>query len=212
MRRIALFLVALLSLSTAADAATSKGPRADEKQPGTLMLRATLYSIPMETDYSGNADGAFIARDGAVLHRAPRAFVKAASIQGSAKLKDGRMLMTDTIDNGEARWKESPHPYAVGALGCQLSPFRSAAVDKTVIPLGTKLIIEKTRGMRLPDGSEHDGVWYAVDTGSNIKANRIDLFAGAGEDGLPLLLDRGIGHGGAIAVRLEGPTQGCPTD
>jgi 3D (Asp-Asp-Asp) domain-containing protein len=210
MKRLALIVTALLSLSASADAATSKAS-AKNVEDATLTLRATLYSIPMETDYAGKADGAFLARDSGVLHHAPRAFVRAAAIQGSAKLKDGRLLMTDSVENGEARWKESPHPYAVGAFGCRLLPFRSAAVDKTVIPLGSKLIIPKTRGLKLPDGSVHDGIWYAVDTGGKVKANRIDLFVGEGNDALSTLSERGIGQGGAIGVKLAGQVQGCPT-
>src|SRR6185295_18196481 len=168
----------------------------------TLMLRASLYSIALEKDYPGAADGAFRARDGSVLYETSRAFVAAAAIQGSARLKDGRILMIDAKVDGQARWKVSPHRYAVGALGCRLLPFKSAAVDKRLIPLGSKLIIPETRGMKLPDGTRHDGVWYAVDTGSDIKQRRIDLFVGAGNAPLSIPLKHGIGHLEPIEVRL----------
>jgi hypothetical protein len=41
-----------------------------------------LYSIALEKDYPNAKDGAFMARDGSVLHRASRAFMAAAPISG----------------------------------------------------------------------------------------------------------------------------------
>ena len=177
----------------------------------TLMLRASLYSVALEKDYPDATDGAFRARDGSVLYESSRAFVAAAAIQGSARLKDGRILMIDAKVDGQARWKVSPHRYAIGALGCRLLPFKSAAVDKKIIPLGSKLIIPETRGMKLPDGTRHDGIWYAVDTGSGIKASRIDLFVGNGKAPLAIPIKHGIGHLAPIEVHLGGPMAGCPT-
>ena len=34
--------------------------------------------------------------------------------------------------------------------------------------------------MKLPDGSAHDGIFYAHDVGGAIRGKRIDLFTGAG--------------------------------
>src|SRR5258706_2271954 len=211
--RLGALLTVVLALSAANSTAAERTHRtSDESRAATtLKLRASLYSTALERDYWNAKDGAFTARDGSALHRTSRAFVAAASIQGSARLKDGRMLMIDGRDEGEIHWKVSPHRYAVGALGCRLLAFRSAAVDKSVIPLGSKLIIPETRGMVLPDGTQHDGVWYAVDTGAGIKHGRIDLFVGTGKAPLATAIRRGIGHLETIEVRLGGTMQGCPT-
>jgi 3D (Asp-Asp-Asp) domain-containing protein len=211
--RLITVLAVVLALSVVNSASAERTHRTIDNRSAatTLKLRATLYSIALETDYPNAKDGAFMARDSSVLHRASRAFVADASIQGSARLKDGRMLMIDGRDEGATHWKVSPHRYAIGALGCRLLAFRSAAVDKNVIPLGSKLIIPETRGMVLPDGTEHDGVWYAVDTGGDIKHGRIDLFVGAGKAPLAIPIRHGIGHLEALEVRLGGAMQGCPT-
>ena len=37
--------------------------------------------------------------------------------------------------------------------------------------------------MKLPDGTIHDGYWYANDIGGAIKQDRIDLFVGDGNRG-----------------------------
>ncbi len=213
MNRLRVVLAAVLALSAANSTAAERIHRASDegRAATTLKLRASLYSIPLEKDYSNAKDGAFMARDGSVLHRGSRAFVAAAAVQGSARLKDGRMLMIDGRDEGEIHWKVSPHRYAVGALGCRVLAFRSAAVDKSVIPLGSKLFIPETRGLVLPDGTQHDGVWYAVDTGAGIKHGRIDLFVGSGKAPLATAIRHGIGHLETIEVRVGGAMQGCPT-
>lgn len=67
---------------------------------------------------------------------------------------------------------------ALDSLGCKVVAMRTVAVDKNVIPRHTILFIKETVGMKMPDGSLHDGYWYASDTGGAIKGDRIDLYAG----------------------------------
>lgn len=63
---------------------------------------------------------------------------------------------------------------AYGALGRKLKPYRSIAVDKDIIPLGTTL-------------SSSEGIQYiAEDTGSGVKGYHIDLFVGNHEEALKL--------------------------
>ena len=176
----------------------------------TLTLRATLYIIALESDYPEGQDAAFRTRDGEVLHQASKAFLAAAALQGTAQLSDRRILMIDGRGKGPPRWKLSPHDYAVGFSGCRLVPFRSVAVDRRVVPLGSELIIEETRGMKLPDGTVHDGIWYALDTGGRIRNNRVDLFVGAGKGPLAIPMEHGIGHLKPLQVRLGAHKQGCP--
>lgn len=63
-----------------------------------------------------------------------------------------------------------------------LVPYRTIAVDKTVIPLGTVIYIPDARGKEviLPSGKKvkHDGYFFAADVGSAIKGNKIDTFLG----------------------------------
>ena len=175
-----------------------------------LKLRATLYMIALESDFPGGLEAAFRTREGEVLHQTSKAFLAAAALQGTAQLSDGRILMIDGRGKGSARWKVSPHGDADGFSGCKLVPFRSVAVDRRVIPLGSELMIEETRGMKLPDGTVHDGIWYAVDTGGRIKNNRVDLFVGSGKGPLAIPLEHGIGHMKPIQVRLGTKKHGCP--
>src|SRR5271154_2339633 len=67
------------------------------------------------------------------------------------------------------------------SMGCPVSPLRTVAIDRALISRGAILFIKETVGMLLPGGGRHDGYWYASDTGSAIKGDRIDLFAGSNE-------------------------------
>ena len=89
---------------------------------------------------------------------------------------------------GDPDWRASARLYHAGgggatgndSLGCRPIAMRTVAVDPRVIPRRTKLFIRETVGMRLADGSIHDGYWYASDTGGAIKGQKIDLYTGTG--------------------------------
>ena len=65
------------------------------------------------------------------------------------------------------------------SLGCRVTAMRTLAVDPRVIPKRSIVYIRETVGMTLPDGSVHDGLWYASDTGGAIRGNIVDLFTGS---------------------------------
>ncbi len=66
-----------------------------------------------------------------------------------------------------------------------LVPYRSIAVDRTQIPLGSVVYIPEARGtlVTLPSGQQavHDGYFYAADVGAAVKGNQIDVFVGVAE-------------------------------
>ena len=80
------------------------------------------------------------------------------------------------------RFKPSNTPYGEGANGNQLVPYRTIAVDRSLIPIGSVVYIPAARGVTvtLPSGDRavHDGYFYAGDVGSAIKGNHIDVFLG----------------------------------
>lgn len=82
----------------------------------------------------------------------------------------------------KTRFLPSSAAYGYGVKGWHLVPFRTIAVDKTVIPYGTVIYIPKAKGVEveLPSGSKviHDGYFYAGDTGGAIKQQHIDVFSG----------------------------------
>jgi 3D (Asp-Asp-Asp) domain-containing protein len=94
------------------------------------------------------------------------------------------------------------------SLGCSLQPMRTVAVDPKVFPRHSILFIKETVGLKMPDGSAHDGYWYASDVGGAIKGARIDLFTGAGAASMKALQALNLATIKAVKV---GVFEGCPS-
>jgi len=69
------------------------------------------------------------------------------------------------------------------------------------------LFIKETVGLKMPDGSAHDGYWYASDVGGGIKGARIDLFTGAGAASMKVVQALNLTTITAVKV---GVFEGCP--
>lgn len=80
------------------------------------------------------------------------------------------------------RWHRAKGPFGDGAGGFILAPYRTWAVDRREIALGTCLYVAAARGVEvlLPDGTaaKHDGYFFAGDVGGAIKDNHVDFFLG----------------------------------
>ena len=93
------------------------------------------------------------------------------------------------------------------SLGCKVVPMRTIAVDKTVIPRRTVIFIKETVGLKMPDGRDHDGYWYATDVGGAIKGQRIDLYTGRGAASMKPMRELNLAKLTAVKV---GNFEGCP--
>ncbi|HEY1753521.1 MAG TPA: 3D domain-containing protein [Caulobacteraceae bacterium] len=96
---------------------------------------------------------------------------------------------------------------ALDSLGCKVVAMRTAAVDGVKVPRHTVLFIKETVGLPMPDGSKHDGYWYASDVGGGIHAGRIDLFTGKGAASMAPLMPLNLA---TLTVVKAGVFQGCP--
>ena len=93
------------------------------------------------------------------------------------------------------------------SLGCPVSAMRTVAVDPAIVSRRSIIFIKETVGMQLPDGSVHDGYWYASDIGGAIRGQRIDLFTG--HDAGSMLPLRGLNLK-TVTVSKVGEFTGCP--
>ena len=96
---------------------------------------------------------------------------------------------------------------ALDALGCKVVAMRTVAVEKNLIPKHSVLFIKETVGLKRPDGSLHDGYWYASDAGTAIKGKRIDLYTGPNARSMGAL--KGLNLASLTAVKV-GDFEGCP--
>ena len=96
---------------------------------------------------------------------------------------------------------------ALDSLGCRVVAMRTVAIDSRLIPKRSVLFIKETVGLAMPDGTAHDGYWYASDTGGAIKGQRIDLYTGTGARSMGQVRTLNLASLSAIKV---GDFKGCP--
>jgi 3D (Asp-Asp-Asp) domain-containing protein len=137
---------------------------------------------------------AFPASGEPVTYEAAVAADRAAaeSTANASEGSDGGVLeLTDEQEDlmdDDPRWSASARLYHAGgggatgndSLGCRPIAMRTVATDPRYIPRRTRLFIPETVGLRMSDGTLHDGYWYASDTGGAIKGQKIDLYTGHG--------------------------------
>ncbi|MFN4288667.1 MAG: 3D domain-containing protein [Brevundimonas sp.] len=112
-------------------------------------------------------------------------------------------------------WRLSARLYHAGgggatgrdSLGCWPVAYRTVAIDPRVVPRRTVLFIHETVGLPLPDGSVHDGYWYASDTGGAIRGNKIDLYTGHGRASMQPVSHLNIA---TLSVTEMGRFEDCP--
>ncbi len=174
---------------------SGSGIRPENLEVNLGAFRNTWYYLALEGDFKPEpATEAVLDMNGATLIQLGKTFFKALKLEGSAKLSDGRLLNFAGRINGDSRFKWVKAPFGLGIKNCELTPLRSIAVDPRRIPYGTVVRIEETVGLKFADGTIHDGVWIAEDTGSAIVDDRIDLFMGAGKTNGIGLEKSGIDH------------------
>ena len=98
---------------------------------------------------------------------------------------------------------------ALDSLGCKVVAMRTVAIDKNLIPKRSVLFIKETVGLKMPDGTVHDGYWYASDVGGAIKGQRIDLYTGSGSRSMNQA--RALNLASLTAIKV-GDFKGCPPD
>lgn len=161
----------------------------------------TYYVTSNERDFSGPADTVIADSRGNVIATVPRAFANDLFIEGSGRLRDGRVVTVSgnhcgpvSYDiagyTGEPCYKLTNTEWGVGVRGWPVIPLRSIAVNPRVIPYGSRVYIPQWVGRWIPQigtigGFNHDGMFVAADTGGFTQredgANHIDIFAGSRE-------------------------------
>lgn len=128
------------------------------------------------------------------------AIVKALAVVSLPALPDWRLKAT--LYHAGAKGVGS-----LDSIGCKPVAMRTAATDPRQIPRRTVLFIKETVGLEMPDGSAHDGFWYASDVGGSIKGDRIDLYTGHGKGSMKPLMPFNLSK---LSVTKIGSFKGCP--
>jgi 3D (Asp-Asp-Asp) domain-containing protein len=217
-----LFFGAACSEGIAQGAGVASGREAqgsdwDSEEPASFPLigrfRNTFYYLAPEVDYDETLPRDVPVRtlDGTLLALVSKTYKRAMDIEGTGRLRDGRVINFAGVVEGEVRYAETIHPFGRGVGNCPLTPLRSIAVDRGFVELGSVVYIQETDGKRLPDGTLHDGLWRAEDVGGAIKRDRIDLFVGDGKRSGAILAEWGITHLQPLTLRMVSrpPEKNC---
>jgi 3D (Asp-Asp-Asp) domain-containing protein len=82
---------------------------------------------------------------------------------------------------GKVLWSTSSG-FGKGVMNYNIVPFKTIAVDSSIIPYGTVIYIPLAKGVSYLNAKgeteKHDGLFFAGDTGSKIIGNHIDVFIG----------------------------------
>ena len=158
-------------------------------------LKITYYYLAQEKDYAAGPPNATIVDSACKgIATVSKKFYDALCIEGSGRLKDGRVInywtkctCAEKCAYGSKTCYKAldakKYPWGLGATGNGIKPLRSWAVDKSIIPLGTLLYAPAWDGVKLPTvdglgGWTHDGCFRADDVGGGIKGYHYDFYAG----------------------------------
>lgn len=158
------------------------------------VARAKKPANDNRSDAGVEADLAAISPDLVTLYE-PRAckpiaevsreFAAQLQLQGTGKLRDGRVLNIwgECPCERKPCFKVTANQWGTSGTGKPLEPFRTVAVDPSVVKLGSLLYVPLLEGRTMPGrppfgGFVHDGCLVADDTGGGINGNQLDLFVG----------------------------------
>ncbi|MBI2388874.1 MAG: hypothetical protein HYV09_04580 [Deltaproteobacteria bacterium] len=148
---------------------------------GGRPVRVTLYHLASQPCPDA-AQVALPRCGGGAIALVSHGFLKAAKMQGSAKLCDGRVVSVGKLSPVCFRVAAEGFPWGATASGRPAAPFRSIAVDPKVFTLGRWYYVRELDGLALPppaEGKKHDGCVRADDVGGAVKGDLVDLFVGS---------------------------------
>lgn len=195
MRRAALVAATVLAAcgggeeSDEPDASVDAAVDAARPEPGATRgtFDLTYYWITAEADYTGTPTEQLLTPTCEPLATVVPDFARSLRLEGTGRLRDGRVVNVSGSCpcNTAACFAEvdAAHAWGVGVQDRPLVPYRSVAVDRTVVPYGTWLYVEELDGVPVPGdapwgGFVHEGCVLAADTGGSILGAHLDWFVG----------------------------------
>lgn len=202
MKTVFITLLTLVIFTSCAESSTngSSAKVSRKYTPLTLeqskkLITPTIYSIPTYNIDSMSCASSRKMKDsaGKVLFSVCKEVYADCEMEGTCQIQHNSkkyLVNVDTVIQGERRFvliSDSECVYGKGARSDRvhgyktmcLDPYRSVAADLHIYNLGDVIYIPSAVGMKLPDGSIHDGYFVVRDSGGAIKGNgRFDFFSG----------------------------------
>ena len=155
-------------------------------------------------DYLGDEVSEVLTPDGDLIAEVCTRFFKVLSMEGTGRLKDRGEGSVTVNWAGEYRFRKMDK--CIFGEGVRknlcLIPYHTIAADLESHELGSIIFIPKAKGIMLPDGRIHNGLFIVRDTGGAFRGrgfNRIDLFVGNQNDDFNVFKKAGMTHTKNIA-------------
>lgn len=154
-----------------------------------LLVTPTIYYIPQFDLRTSKCDKAsqkkFLNQKSEVIVQACENVYKSCLLQGTCSLITSTksfLLNVSVKTNNEYRFAildVGDCKFGRGVENICLDPFYTLAADNKIYPPGTVIFIPKVRGLRLPNGTTHQGYFIVRDTGQAMRGyGRFDFFTG----------------------------------
>ena len=190
----------LIALALAGNALADDPPK---KKVGRALM--TFYWMIDESSsrYRGKRNDELRDSHGKVIANTTHRFKRDLVMEGAGMLRDGRTITYDQRLHGESRFRVTKSTYGDTVTGCPLVPYRTIAVDRHFVKLGSTIYIPQLKGAKLPDGTIHDGLFIASDHG-HFRGAHIDVFVGAGSKSARPFSRKGYGSRSHVTVYVSG--------
>lgn len=159
--------------------------------------------------YTGTEQSQIIDMSGNVIATVCTRFYRVLLMEGSAILRDrgqGRIGVNYSTKIGEERRYHRLERCILGEgvkRNLCLLPYHTLATDNDIHAIGDIVFIPSVVGLKLPDGTQHDGYFIVRDTGgafNGVGAQRVDMFTGLDPDYDNAFQRAGFNHRKPIAA------------
>ncbi len=162
-----------------------------EPQPSQIsdtgFVKPTIYYYPVFNQKEGSCESLkpMVDKDGLPLVYVCESFLRTCGIQGACSvIQDGIRRNFNILRRVEGvdqyfEFDQKNCPYGYGVRNSCLDPFYTLAADLSIYKPGDVIYIPTIHGMKLPDGTIHNGYFVVRDRGRGIKGpGRFDFYSG----------------------------------
>lgn len=168
----------------APDASAGEDPTGARPEPGRKLGRFRLTYYWAAVERPDEPENRLLrAPSCRKLTRVSRRFARRLRMEGTGVLEDGRVInIAGNCECGKTCFAIAEGSWGIGTRNRQLSPFRSIAVDRRRIRVGSWVYVPELDGLRMPGrgswgGYVHDGCLVADDVGGGVRGRHLDFFA-----------------------------------
>jgi hypothetical protein len=145
----------------------------------------TMYWKADESNFKTASKATLRSCNGSPIATVNGDFAKSVRLEGTGTTKSGKLVNLGDCDCGNGfncfmELDKSKFPFGISHTGQPLEPFVDIAMNNREV--GTTLIITALKGVKLPNGKEHNGCVRVADIGYGFGGDHCDWFVASLEN------------------------------